>query len=78
MLHNPFHLLTVHERKKMSTLLNENQASEYLSISVKTLQRWRLEGSYLQFVKLGKAVRYRQEDLDSYVNDNLRRSTSDV
>ncbi len=63
----------------MSVLFNEGQASEYLgNIPTKTLQRWRLEGSHLPYVKLGKAVRYRQEDLDSYVNDNLRRSTSDV
>ncbi len=63
----------------MSILFNEDQTSEYLgNISVKTLQRWRLEGNHLPFVKLGKAVRYRQEDLDNYVIDNLRSSTSDV
>lgn len=63
----------------MSELFNEKQASVYLGgIPVKTLQRWRLEGAHLQFVKLGKAVRYRQKDLDCYVNDNLRSSTSDA
>lgn len=63
----------------MTTLLTEEQASKYLGkIPEKTLQRWRIEGSPLKFVKLGKAVRYRQEDLDNFINDNLRRSTSDV
>ena len=63
----------------MSELFNEKQASDYLGkIPIKTLQRWRNEGSHLKFVKLGKAVRYRQEDLDNYVNDNLRSSTTDA
>ncbi|MDG1725879.1 MAG: helix-turn-helix domain-containing protein [Emcibacteraceae bacterium] len=63
----------------MSILLNENQASEYLGkISIKTLQRWRIEGRPLKFVKLGKAVRYRQEDLDKFINDNIKESTTDA
>jgi len=59
-------------------LLNEHQASEYLGeIPVKTLQRWRLEGQGPQFCKIGKAVRYRELDLEAYIKDNIRRSTSD-
>jgi excisionase family DNA binding protein len=59
------------------TLLSEKQASRYLgNIPVKTLQRWRLEGSQIPFVKMGKAVRYREEDLKNYIQSNIRYSTS--
>lgn len=59
-------------------LLNENQASEYLgNIPVRTLQRWRLEGHGPQHCKIGKAVRYRETDLEAYINDNIRQSTSE-
>jgi len=59
-------------------LLTEAQASEYLgNIPVRTLQRWRLEGSQIPYSKLGKAIRYRQSDLDAFVEGNLRLSTSE-
>lgn len=59
-------------------LYTEQQASELLGdIPVKTLQRWRLEGTGPMFIKLGKAVRYRQSDLENFINDNSRSSTSE-
>jgi hypothetical protein len=62
----------------MSALLNETQASKYLgNIPIRTLQRWRLEGNQVPYTKLGKAIRYRQSDLDAYIEGNIRRSTSD-
>ncbi|NVJ98789.1 MAG: helix-turn-helix domain-containing protein [Alphaproteobacteria bacterium] len=62
----------------MSKLLSELQASEYLgSIPPKTLARWRLEGGHIPYVKCGKAVRYRQCDLDAYIEANVRTSTSE-
>lgn len=61
-----------------TALLTETQASEYLgNIPTKTLARWRLEGRHIPFVKCGKAVRYRQTDLDAYIEANLRTSTSE-
>ena len=61
------------------TLLSEKQASDYLgNIPVKTLQRWRLEGSQIPYVKMGKAVRYRKDDLNSYILSNIRLSTTEL
>ena len=63
----------------MGNLYNENEASKFLGgIPIKTLQRWRLEGNKIPFCKIGRAVRYRQIDLENYVNDNLRHSTSET
>ena len=51
----------------MQTFLNEQEVSQRLNISVATLRRWRLEKRGPTFVKVGSHVRYRPEDLDSWV-----------
>ena len=51
----------------MVRLVGEREASERLGLSVRTLQKWRLQGSGPPFLKLGHAVRYDPEDLDAYV-----------
>lgn len=59
------------------SLLNTQQAAAYLNLSASTLHKARLTGNGPQFIKLGTAVRYRQEDLDAWVSQRARRSTSD-
>jgi len=58
-------------------LLTEREAAPYLSLSTVTLQRLRLTGDGPRFAKLGKAVRYRRADLDSWIESRLTRSTSE-
>lgn len=58
-------------------LLTEKAAAERLGLSTKTMQKWRWTGGGPCFVKLGGAVRYRIVDLDAYVAENVRDSTSD-
>lgn len=63
------------------TLYNEEHAARYLGgsespISVRTMQRWRLEGLGPTYVKLGRLVRYRQSDLDEFIQFNCLASTS--
>jgi excisionase family DNA binding protein len=52
------------------------QAAAYLGLSPNTLNRWRYTGDGPRFVKLGRAVRYRIEDLDEWVASCGRTSTS--
>jgi excisionase family DNA binding protein len=59
-------------------LLNEKEVAEILGISVRTLQSWRVKGGELKFIRLGRAVRYRQCDLDEFVQGNLNNSTSEA
>lgn len=60
------------------TLLTERQAAEALGISHRSLQAWRCRGEGPKFLKLnGTIVRYRAEDLDAWVADAVRNSTSD-
>lgn len=59
------------------SLLDERQTAARLSISHRTLQKMRVAGSPLPFVKLGNSVRYRPEDIEAFIAANLRSSTSD-
>jgi hypothetical protein len=64
-----------------SVLYDEEAASKYIGgsqspISTRTLQRWRLEGVGPTYVKLGRLVRYRQFDLDSFLEERTRTSTA--
>ena len=48
-------------------LLNEQQVSEMLGVSVASLRRWRLLRRGPRFFKLGSAVRYSQEDINAWL-----------
>ena len=51
----------------MKTLLNEKQVAEILGVSLAAVRRWRYENRGPRFHKLGAAVRYSSEDLDSWL-----------
>lgn len=62
-------------------IYTEIAAGKYLGgsespISRRTLQRWRLEGFGPIYIKLGRLVRYRQSDLDAFIQDGCQSSTS--
>lgn len=59
-------------------LLNEAQAANYLNVSVRTLQQWRMSGRGPLFTKLSRAVRYRVADLEAYVAGGVARSTTEA
>lgn len=62
----------------MSELLTTNEAASRLKLSASTLHKARLNGGGPPFVKLGYSVRYRPEDLDAWVSEQVRKSTSDT
>jgi excisionase family DNA binding protein len=62
-----------------SNLLTTKQAAEYLGVSCAFLERDRWAGARVPFVRVGsRAVRYRLQDLDTYIESKVRRSTSEV
>jgi hypothetical protein len=62
-----------------NVILTEIQAATFLGgVSPKTLQSWRVSGRGPVFIKVGRLVRYRMEDLENFLQQNRRRSTSDV
>jgi predicted site-specific integrase-resolvase len=65
------------EASEPRPLLTPVQAAERLGVSPQVLERWRGAGGGPVFVKLsGKFVRYRQQDLDAFVETNCRHSTA--
>ncbi|OPL16338.1 MAG: excisionase [delta proteobacterium ML8_D] len=58
-------------------MLRTKEAAQFLGLKKATLEAWRCKGGGPVFLKMGKAVRYRQEDLNSFLKSNLRTSTSD-
>ncbi len=58
-------------------LINEEHASTILKVSTRTLQAWRVQGYGPKFIKVGRSVRYRLEDIHAFVNENVHQSTSE-
>ena len=52
-------------------LLTTAEAASFLNISPKTLVNWRLLGIGPRYVKIGRRIRYRKEDLESYIQSSL-------
>jgi len=55
-------------------LLTEVQAADLLSLSVRTLQAWRSREFGPSFVRAGRAVRYRRQDLFAWMDANTVQS----
>ena len=51
----------------MQKLLNEKQVSEITGRAVTTLQKDRLKGTNLKYVRLGRLIRYRPEDVEAWI-----------
>jgi len=51
----------------MLDLLNEEQVAKRLSVSLASVRRWRLEKRGPIFRKVGALVRYRPEDVDTWL-----------
>lgn len=49
------------------TLLTETDVSKQLRVSLAALRKWRVSNRGPQFVKMGPLVRYRQDDIDSWL-----------
>lgn len=61
---------------KPEPLLTEIQAAEFLNLSTRTLQAWRIKGGGPCFLKLGRAIRYRQADLNGWLETRALAHTS--
>jgi Helix-turn-helix domain len=57
-------------------LLTEVQAADYLKLSMRTLQAWRVKGTGPQFVRAGRAIRYRRQDLLVWIKNQTVRPTA--
>lgn len=58
--------------------INTRDAARRLGLAESTLEKARLTGTGPPFLKLGRTVRYRCEDLDKWLENHLVQSTSQV
>lgn len=59
-------------------LLNTSEASQYLGVTRDTLAVWRTTRRYeLPYIKVGRLVKYKQSDLDKWLNQRTREKIDD-
>ena len=58
--------------------LNNREAAEYLGLSVRTMNRYRVTGDGPPYYRLGNRVRYVRAELDEWVTGSRRTSTSNA
>jgi hypothetical protein len=51
-------------------LYDEREAARMMSCSVALLRKWRLFGEGPAYCKIGRLVRYRQQDLGAFLDQN--------
>ncbi len=57
--------------------LEPEQLADLLKISQSNLAKWRLYGGGPIFIKIGKNIRYDRADVEAWVAERKRRTTSD-
>lgn len=61
----------------MNILLTAKEVAEMLGVTVNTLAAWRHNKRYpLNYVKSGWLVRYRKEDVESFINQQTQEGKS--
>ena len=60
-----------------SLVLNATETARQLSLSTSTLAKMRLYGTGPAYIKLGRRVLYRVEDIQVWIADNRFNSTSE-
>lgn len=61
-----------------SPALRTTEAAAYLNLQPATLEQWRWNGKGPSFIKLGRSVRYRQSDLDAFLEARVFTSTTEA
>jgi excisionase family DNA binding protein len=59
-------------------LLTQREAATLLKLSVRTIERLRVSGVGPRFLRLGRSIRYRLTDIESYISSRVVSSTSEV
>lgn len=62
----------------LDPLLSIQELAAYLDLPVATLYAWRYRGLGPSGFRVGRHVRYRQSDVDQWINDQLATSSPSV
>ena len=58
-------------------LVRTGEAAKILDVKKSTMESWRCRGGGPPFVRYGRAIRYREEDLDRFIENNIHANTSE-
>lgn len=68
----------MHRTDDPNDLIAPETAARNLGVTENCLAKWRCLGGGPKFVKLGRRIRYRRTDLDIFIGERVRASTSDT
>lgn len=51
----------------MGKLFNDVKAAELLGLNVQTLRNWRFNGTGPAYIKIGRSVKYSEDDIKAYI-----------
>ena len=60
---------------KFGELIDSAQLAQYLGAQVATVEGWRHKDMGPRYIKVGRLVRYRTEDVEKWLKSNTRNST---
>jgi predicted DNA-binding transcriptional regulator AlpA len=55
-------------KKLITKAINEKQTAKVLGVAVQTLRNWRHQRKGPKYIKMGRSVRYQQDDLQEYID----------
>lgn len=58
-------------------MIRTEQAAQILDVKKSTLESWRCRGGGPPFIRYGRAIRYREADLQEFIESRVRRNSSD-
>lgn len=62
----------------MIELLTEKEAARRMRFAPGYLRKLRVTGGSPPFIRIGRSIRYRPEDLDGWIERHMSTSTSDI
>jgi predicted DNA-binding transcriptional regulator AlpA len=62
----------------MDELLNTEQVAKRCGLSEMTVRKWRMTGEGPRFIRLGRAVRYRLNDLEAFLAGRAFSTTTEA
>lgn len=65
------HYATDALRRESGRLLTQEQVADYLQMPVRTMEAWRYSGDGPKFVRIGRRVRYRPQDVEEWVESQV-------
>ena len=59
-------------------LLSTKEAADFLGLKSQTLATWRMRKEKIPFIRVGRKIAYRQEDIEHFLAQNMVTVSSEV